>query len=853
MRIYKKEPQAIKAGFKLSLLVLAVTSASLSFAAEVEDKNAVKPTAKTAAKQSNLGEINAVEFLEVVGQAAQIDKALKDQRASDSIESVVHADAIGQLPDDNAAEALQRVPGVSIERDQGEGRFVTIRGLGPDLNSVNINGVNIPSSEPGSRAVALDVLPSELIQSLSVVKTLTSDMDGNSLGGTVNVKSLSGFDHNGFYYTLSGEAGYNPLVSKTSPKVSGAVSNIFSIGDGKDNLAVALALSFQQRKFGSDNVETGGAWDFEDGARLEELQARDYQIQRDRLGVGLNFDYKPDELSSYYLRTIYSRFKDNEQRHIAGLEFEDAQLSGELGDAKGVRELKDRVDTQEIKSVTFGGEKSIGLWTINGQASFTESSEKSPLGIANAVFENDFANTGFSNTRKPRIVAGADYFDPNSFELDEVEEEKTSSVTKQKDFKMDFARLYDLNGHDSQVKFGAKLSRRDISNDISTYVYDDFDGLPNNLSQYAGGKLNYKPGPFGQAINGSAIRNLISQLDRNDAIDEEESRINDFKMTEDINAAYVMNTIDIDQLRLIAGVRYEGTKFKAKGTSIVNDEFRDVSQSNNYHNVLPSLHAKYKLASNTIVRAAYTTAVVRPTFDQLAPGIVINDDEAAFGNPNLDPLEAKNFDFGIEHYLGKAGVISAFAFYKDIKNFVYETDVAGSGAFADFDEALTFDNGDKAKVYGIELAYSQKLDWLPHPWNKVILGANATFSDSTAKIASLGQTRNIALPSQSKQVGNMSIGWQDQKFSVRLAGNYKSRFLAEVGDIDSKQNDLYADAQLYVDLSASYFITPKMQLTFDAQNITDEKFYVYQNRRNFNSQYEEYGPTYRVSLTLTDF
>jgi TonB-dependent receptor len=203
--------------------------------------------------------------------------------------------------------------------------------------------------------------------------------------------------------------------------------------------------------------------------------------------------------------------------------------------------------------------------------------------------------------------------------------------------------------------------------------------------------------------------------------------------------------------------------------------------------------------------------------------------------------------------MGRAGVLSAFLFYKDIKNFVYETDVAGTGSFADFREALTFENGDDAKVYGLELAYSQKLDWLSYPWNKVILGANATFSDSSAEISSLGQTRNIVLPSQSKQVGNLSIGWQDQKFSVRLAGNYKSRFLAEVGGIDTKQNDLYADAQLYVDLSASYFITPKMQLRFDAQNITDEKFYVYQNRRSFNSQFEEYGPTYRVSLTFTDF
>lgn len=717
---------ALKAGFKLSVLVMAISSLSVAYAAD--------PAVTKTAKPTNLGGISEAEFLEVVGQAAQIDKALREQRASDSIESVVHADAIGQLPDDNVAEALQRVPGVSIERDQGEGRFVTIRGLAPDLNSVNINGVNLPSSEPGGRAVALDVLPSELIQSMSVVKTLTPDMDANALGGTVNIRSLSGFDHKGLFYTISGEAGYNPLVSKTSPKVSGAISNIFSIGDGTDNLAVALALSMQQRKFGSDNLETGGDWNFNDGARLKSLQPRDYQIQRDRIGFGLNFDYKPDELSSYFLRTLYSKFEDNEQRNRITTRFNPngsgavaAGTAGQLPDetTNGVRvrrDLKDRIDRQEIKTATFGGEKNMGLWTVNGQASYTESSEKGLPGIANARFQNNFNGVGFTDSKEPSLIAGAGFYDPNNYTLREIEEENTFSIIKQKDVKMDFARLYNFNGHDSQVKFGAKLSRRDISNDINTFIYDDFTGFSTNLSDYSKGNLRYKPGPFGTEINGSAIRNLTRQLDRNDAFQEVESRIDDYTMSEDINAAYVMNSIDIDKLRIIAGVRYEGTKFKAKGTSFTEgtggdpDVFGVVSKNNDYSNILPSLHAKYQLAENTLFRAAYTTAVVRPTFDQLAPGTSITGgDEAQFGNPNLNPLEAKNFDIGIEHYMGRAGVLSAFLFYKDIKNFVYETDVRGTGAFVGFNEALTFENGDKAKVYGIELAYSQQLDFLSYP------------------------------------------------------------------------------------------------------------------------------------------
>lgn len=282
-----------------------------------------------ASERLQAADIANIEHVDVVGQAAAIDQALKEQRSSDSIKSVVHADGVAQLPDENVAEAVQRLPGVSVERDQGEGRFVSVRGLGPDLNSVTINGTLVPSPESERRAVALDVLPSELVQSLSVIKTLTPDMDANSLGGTVDVKSLSAFDHKGMFYTGSTEASYDKNTRQTSPKFSGAASNRFSLGDGIDNFGVAAALSWQKRDFGSDNVETGGAWDFSQGAKLSEFEQRDYDISRERAGGGLNFDYKPDDLSSYYLRTLYSRYTDTETRNAASLEFADPQAPGE--------------------------------------------------------------------------------------------------------------------------------------------------------------------------------------------------------------------------------------------------------------------------------------------------------------------------------------------------------------------------------------------------------------------------------------------------------------------------------------------------------------------------------------------
>ncbi|MBM1184797.1 TonB-dependent receptor [Pseudomonas lundensis] len=844
--MYKCRSKAQWVGFTVSALAIAIASERLS-----------------AADAAATG---ATEHVEVVGQAASIDQALKEQRNSDNIESVVHADGVAQLPDANVAEAVQRLPGISVERDQGEGRFVSVRGLGPDLNSVTINGTLVPSPESARRAVALDVLPSELVQSLSVIKTLTPDMDANSLGGTVDVQSLSAFDHKGLFYTGTIEAGYNQNTHQTSPKFSGAISDRFSLGDGIDNFGVAAALSWNKRDFGSDNVETGGAWDFNDGARLNSFEQRVYDISRERTGGGLNFDYKPDDETQLYLRTLYSRFKDSETRNSTSLEFDKPQAAGELGKAKAKRKLKQREETQEIQSYVFGGERMLGLWTLSGQAGYSRSSEDSPGHIAGATFKGNssFPNSGFYDTEKPRPIIGAGFYDPSNFTLDKVDWEEQDTRDTEKNLRLDLARDYDVEGYASQVKFGGKVSRRNKDNDLNAWVYKDFDdaGFNDaqlNMSPFDKGNVHYQLGQFGPGISGGAIKDLIGGLNPGDYYDEQESRANDFKMREDINAAYVMNTVDIDDWRFIAGMRYEGTEFEAKGTGVRDGAFEAQDTQRDYHHWLPGLHARYQLDKNTQLRAAWTNAVVRPTFGQLAPGFVIDDDEASFGNPNLKPLESSNFDLGIEHYMGQAGTVSAFLFYKDIKNFVYNNDLAGSGEWVDFTEAHTYANGDSAKLYGLELAYSQKFDWLPAPWNGLLLGANTTFSRSSASIEGFDQAtgrnrkRDIDLPNQSDTVGNLMLGWEDDTLSLRLSANYKSQYLYELAGISDKAHDLHVDAQTFVDFSARYSLTKNLQVSFEAQNLTDQPYFVYSGHRRYNNQYEEYGPTYSLGLTFTHF
>ncbi|MDO3387280.1 TonB-dependent receptor [Gilvimarinus sp. SDUM040013] len=806
------------------------------------------------------------EYLIVLGQAGSLNKALNRQRSADNVVSAVAADAIGQLPDTNVSEALQRLPGLSIERDQGEGRYVRVRGLGPDYNAVTINGVSLPSPDSGRRAVALDVIPSDLLEGLVVSKTLTPDMDANALGGSIDIQSLSAFDRDDMFYSFTAEGSYNDLTEESSPKLALTASDKFSIGSGEDNFGIAGGISWYDRSFGSDNIETGGGWDFDDdGALLEEVEQRDYTISRERSGLTLNLDYKPSENTDLYWRNLFSKYTDAEVRLANIFEYEDGVMAGEEGVAEIERELKDRTETQEIFSTSLGGTTRAGNWTLDYRAALSESGEDEPEHVSGAVFAGSdaFAGVSFTDTVQPWMYTPANFVDPAAYELDEVEWASSQTNDEERSFQFDITRDMFVGNNAVQLKVGGKYRQREKDNDVSVWVFGDFDehGFSDeqrSFSAYSANGPDYTLGTFGPGINANAVAGAIAPLDKNEFYEEEDSRIEDFTVQEDVAAAYAMGRIDIGNLRVLGGVRYEDTDFNAAGTKYDGDEFSDTSASKQYDHILPSLHARYSLGENTQMRASWSNALVRPNFEQVAPFFVIDDEEAEFGNPDLEAMESSNLDVGFEHYMGIAGVFSAFAYYKEIDNFIYQTDLAGTPGFTEYDEAVTFANGDEAEILGAELALSKQLDFLPAPFNGLLISANATFSDSEATLDYYDEddgamSRTIVMPSQSDTTGNLSVGYESSSFSVRLAANYKSEYLLEVGDVSDSEEDVYVDAQTQLDLSARYYITDGVQVYLEAMNLTDEPYYAYLNDRSYNAQYESYGMTFKMGVTVTNF
>lgn len=792
-----------------------------------------------------------LETVTVVGQAASLRSALDKQRAAQGVVNVVHADAIGQLPDNNAAEALARLPGVSVERDQGEGRFIRVRGLGPDYNAVNINGALTPASEASRRAPGLDLVPAGLIRSLEVDKTPTPDQDANSLGGAVTVRTLSAFDQPG--RLLSVDLGLNQDGNSGHSRPRGGVTYADRFLDG--TLGVALALSQDGRRFASDNVETGGDWD---GDRLASFERRRYEISRERLGGAFNLDYKPAEGRHVYLRSFTSRLTDEEVRQSVKVEFDDAQAAGDTGSGTVTRSIKARREINRSSAVVLGTVLREGDWKGELEAGLARASESKPDALSSSAFEAAFDGLGFNNGQRPQWTVVDGLNDAARYGLDKAKLASSLATDRIRHLRLDLERGFEVAGIDLDIKAGLKASRREKRNDEEAYVVkaDDLGQATDlSMSPYVSAtQPGYAWGSFGPGLSQAALRQLYSPLDLADFRDEVDSRTNDYRLREDVDAGYLQTRLAHGGTQLVAGLRVERSRFVADGWSSTDEVLTERHAQTTRHHWLPGVLLRQELATGTQLRAALTHSVVRPSFAQLSPGRVVDGDEATVGNPELKPLRSRNLDLGLEHRLGRDATVSAYVFHKQIRDFVFQTDLAGTAGWEDFSHVSTFANGRSASLRGLELSYQQALRGLPAPFNGLLVGANASFVRSSARIGGydggIWQGRTISLPSQSDRTVNLSLGWEGHGVSTRLALNHKSPYLLEVGDVLDPGKDLTVDTQNQLDYAISLQLDKRWQLSFEALNLTNQRYYVYQGTRAHNAQYEQYGRAYKVGVKL---
>ena len=831
------------------------------------------------------------ERIIVVGQRALMASSLSRQRASDTVDSVLTRDAIGQFPDQNVAEALRRAPGINVLNDQGEGRFVAVRGLNKDLNSVSINGARVPAPEADARFVALDVLPVELIESIEIKKSLTPDMDADTIGGAIEINTTSALDRREPYLGIALENSYNDLSGNSSPKTSIDFSRNF--GDGV--FGIAGGVSYYQREFSTDNIEAED-WDVTDAGIVfpEEVQYRDYDVERERLGMSLSFDFAPTDQILLFARMLHSEFDDQEFRGRVTFAFDEepyagtgdyARFSSDDGSITVERDIKDRFEAQEISSLVLGGEVYVDRWTFDLAASASASSEKESGSLDPTQFEREFEDPGeFDITiahrrlNIPRFIvnSGADLFaDPSEYELKDIERTTLSNAEDEEAaFEFNASREIALDSGSFEVSFGFKSRFRDkeYNKTVDFFELADDATIDYTLADVAG-QLSYGLASLYPVPDPIAARDFFgsnfSQFERQINDSRLDSATDDFRVDEDIVAWYVSGRYENGSLRVVGGLRFEETENGMLGNiaeeieegSTYNDVLltEDVvvintqSFSRDYDDVYPSVNLRYELASDFILRAGYYESLVRPNINWLAPRFIVGEEdderEGEFGNPFLQPYQASNFDFSAEWYFADNAVLSAGFFIKDVEDFIVVAefeDVTFLGIQAD--EAEIPINGDEASIEGIEINYQHALTALRGPWEGLLFGVNYTRTETEGTVAG----RVIPLPESSENVLNAMIGYEKNKWSLRLAATYRDEYLDELNFTGGADEDRYVKAHTQFDISAKYDVSDSLQVFLDLINLTDEPYVAFQNGpiRDRLLQYEEYSWTGKLGFRM---
>ena len=808
---------------------------------------------KTKPGTTELGEIEVVGSL-LQGQA----KALNRQKSNINASNVVSSDQVGRFPDDNIGDAAKRIPGITMQNDQGEARNIIIRGLAPQLNSVTINGERIPSAEGDNRNVQMDLIAADMIQTIEVSKALTPDMDADAIGGSVNLVTRAA--PAGQRIVVTGGALYNSLSQKVTPNGSFTYGNRFA----KDKLGLVVSASSKDHVFGSDNAEF--EWDFEDvnNPYVFDYQVRQYDVRRLRQNLSANLDVRLAPGHTIFVQSMYSNRKDWENRYRLRMQTEredDGSYSAQIrmqtkGGAADVDNA--RLENQTMYSTALRGEHLFGKLRTDWSLSRSFANELRPneryiqYRVRGAEVIMDL-----SDTRSPFMRPVSKGLDLADYGLHELTEQQQNTYDLDHNARLDFT----LPVGKGNLKFGARYRRKDKFRKIEFKEYeflgDEPDFADGNVKWSATRADNYMAGDY---FNYAASKSFMSasylgELDLTDAslfegsdIPEEYAAAN-YDADETVTGAYAMYSATSGKLEYTAGVRVENTVnvYRGNAYDIDDETSKPTSGEGNYTNLLPSVLLKYNLSSRSLIRGSVTSTMARPNYYDLVPYISFSRDdlEAEFGNPELKAATATNVDLSYENYLPNVGLISAGVFYKRINNFIYTESINDYVYNGTTYDAQTPKNGEVANVQGLELAFQRTLGKSGFAKN-LNLYTNATFTASQTTGVRDGE--NIALAGTAPIMLNASLAYDAKKFTARVSFNHAQGYVDEYGG-DVYSDRFYGD-QSFVDINAYYALTPKLRVFIDLNNLTNQPLRYYQFEEQYTMQMEYYGFRAKLGVKL---
>ncbi len=828
-----------------------------------------------------------------VGEA----EALNRQRVATNIMQVLPSEVINSLPNVNIADAVGRMPSVSLERDEGEGKYIQIRGTEPRLNNVTIDGMQVPSPE-NVRFVKLDTIPAGLVESIEVNKTLTANMDGDGIGGSVNLVTRQATDQP--YFAVEGLLGHTPIGGNG--------------GRGEDQVFATYG-----RRFGTDKrwgfLGTGsydwngrGINDIEPSAAVNDIvdangktigtvnapnaiDLRDYYYDRTRYGAGGSLDYRLGENSSAFVKGLYSYFNDYGENSIYSLTA-GAFTSATTGDNTGSTSYSDnyRRPTQEIWSVNAGAHQEHGnaYWNYRGALSQAALTGGSTYSFFNGISGVQF-NVGTANPHTPQFTVANDVniFDPTQYTLSDIS--FTDNHTHERDLagEANYGHRYTTRGS----AFGAWEAGFKIRDVIKSQLYHETDdagptpALSTVLSSHTDPDYyfgRYAMGPMAQATK---ILSFYNGNAGQFAIDSQPSRNlpNNWGVRERDWAGYVMNTVTFGKYRVNTGVRVETTQEDVRGNQFNagDNSISPLHSTNSYSFVLPSASLQYNLGDYTDFRLAYSIGLARPNYGDLAPFLTYDPNAAntagdpalSAGNPKLKATWAENVDLLGEHYLKNVGVIQGGVFYKMLYNYIANSTATvqytapGTSAPAAYFESAPFDVS-AAHLLGVEMSWEQHLRRLPGALSGTGFRANYSYTTSVAGIP--GRSDKPTLQRNAPNNWNFDTTYDKYGISARMGLTHNDAYLwsyayqdgtpidgaattATPGGVKGPGSDTYIYPHTQVDAQVSYLVPRGRGVSVVAQflNLNNEVFGFYNGSEQFPIQREYYKPTYTFGLRWT--
>lgn len=810
-------------------------------------------------------------------------KALHDQRVATNIKNVISAEQMLKYPDMNAAESIARIPGITLQRDQGEGRYVQLRGTPPELSNFSINGEQIPSPEGNIRYVALDVVPVDQLSSIEIYKALTPDLDGDAIGGTVNLITKTAKDTTPeIHAALAG--GYNNLSQKPLYNLQ------FAFGQRYRNFGFYINASYLEDHRYSHNIEFdfnesrfGGDTTFR--IHYDDIQLRHYDITRKRTGLSGTWDYQLNKNHVFTLNLIHNEFSDDETRRRVRFNIGSGFITSETTsrEARIERDMRHRLKIHTINSANIGGKHTWEKWKVDYMFSLANAKEDIPdrqdINFVNNLvnISLDLSEPNFPRVFFPRARDSSTVNNYADYEFDELLNQNSITTDRNTTVRANIERLYQFGNQRGSIKFGGKIRMKEKERDNQGNVYSKyfqlfavnspFDSIRQvynsvgpalSLATVAGDfpqnnllDRNYELGATPDPAKSQEFTEFYFQnfkLQENDT--KEESLSEDYRANEDIYAAYAMVTHYWDRLMFLAGVRYEHTKIDYQGFDVQFKAFSDAFErvdtlrsKRDYSFLLPQFHLKYSPNPLTNYRAAFTWTYSRPNFEDILPyrQSELDSREITQGNPELRFAKSFNIDLLAEKYTERGGLMSGGLFYKRVDDFVYYfeqrifvNNISRSGWYF----VTTAQNGLRADVMGAELSWNQQLYKLPGVFKYFGIYCNYTYTYSRATIQNRNnQQENISLPGQSPHALNFSLFFNAPKLYVKASANYNAAFLDELGI--RKSWDVYYDANLHFDFNLNYKISKTLDFYLNALNLTNQplKYYLGESTRVKQQEY----------------